>query len=45
MASFANFLILWVSNLNKETSISNLNSEYVKLYIVRDLLPLKSLIK
>ena len=46
MVTFANLLLLRVSKLKRELSLSTLHSEYVALSnSVRSLLPLKSLIK
>ena len=46
VVTFANCPLLWVSKLQTEIALSNLNFEYVVLsHSVRALLPLKSLIK
>ena len=46
MVTFANFPLLWVSNLQTEIALSTLHSEYVaSSHSVRALLTLKSLIK
>ena len=45
-ATFSNFPLLWLSKLQKDNDIYNLNSEYVAFsHYVRDLLPLKIIIK
>ena len=46
LATFSNYPLLWVSNLQKDISLSTLHYEYVALSkFVRDSLPLKNLIK
>ena len=46
VSGFSNFLLLWVSNINKEISFSTLNYQYVEfLNSVKDLLSMKILIK
>ena len=46
VVTFFNFTLLWVSKTQTDISLCTLNSEYVTLsYSVRDLLPLKNLIK
>ena len=46
VVKFSNFLLLWVSKLQADISISTLHSDYIALsHYVRALLTLKSLIK